>query len=249
MNRNKNLRAYGIKLLCFLLLFCMICVLFIFPHIQEDGEPALAQATLPVLVIDAGHGGIDGGASSDSGVLEKDINLEISKKLCRLAESIGIRCVMTRCEDEMLTLPNDSRSKKLADLKRRVQIAEECGDCVFVSIHQNKFPQKSCSGLTVYYSKNDAFSQTLAQSIQKYVKQRLQPDNNRPIKQADSAIYVLDNISSPAVLIECGFLSNDEECRLLCTDIYQKKLVCAVFGAIFNSLQDNANTNENKNDI
>lgn len=179
--------------------------------------------SLPTVVIDPGHGGMDGGAVSDSGILEKDINLQISQRIAAIYKTMGVSCVLTRNEDIMLN-GDETKHKKLHDLKARVSIARNAENCIFLSIHQNKFPQKQYKGLQVYYSRHDPRSQIIAEKIQSAVRNELQTDNVRQVKQATSAIYVLDNLQCPAVLVECGFLSNDEETFHLISDEYQKSL-------------------------
>lgn len=190
--------------------------------IQE--EPAVQGK---VIVIDAGHGGMDGGTSSSEGVLEKDLNLDISKALSSLLKLCGYDTVLTRDGDYMLT-GNSSAKKKMQDLRGRLDIAQSYEDCILVSIHMNYFPQESCRGLQIYYSPNRTESKDIAERVMTDVRQYLQPDNERQTKSADSSIFLLKRIQRPAILIECGFLSNYEEASLLNTDGYRDKL-CAVF--------------------
>lgn len=185
-----------------------------------------------VFVIDAGHGGGDGGASSDGGILEKNINLQISLRMSAVLKTLGIPHVLTRSEDVMLDCEPSTAGRKMRDLKGRIQTAQKYPNCTFVSIHQNKFPQKKYSGLQVYYSKNHPSSSVVANSIQSAVRLYLQSDNTRQTKQATSAIYVLDRLQCPAVLVECGFLSNDNEARLLVSEEYQKKLSAVLCAAL-----------------
>ncbi len=186
-----------------------------------------------VIVIDAGHGGMDGGTSSSDGVLEKELNLDIAKTLSSLLELCGYDTVLTRDGDYMLT-GDASTKKKMQDLRGRLDIAQSYEDSVFVSIHMNSFPQQSCRGLQIYYSPNNIESKGLAEHLMTDVRQYLQPDNERQIKSADSSIFLLKRIQSPAILIECGFLSNNEEASLLNTEEYRDKL-CAVFCASLSS--------------
>lgn len=186
-----------------------------------------AHCALPTVVVDAGHGGADGGAVSSSGILEKDINLQIALRISAIYKTLGIPCVLTRDEDVMLNGDN-TENKKLYDLRARVNVANNTKNCIFLSIHQNKFPQAQYKGLQVYYSKNNDASQSIAQNIQSGVQKYVQPDNNRQTKKATSSIYVLDNLHCPAVLVECGFLSNEEEASLLVSGEYQKKLSAVI---------------------
>ncbi len=185
----------------------------------------------PTIIIDAGHGGIDGGTSGKNGITEKEINLSISKTLASLFRAAGYRVIETRTEDILLS-GNAQTHKKQADLDARLSVANVNPDAVFISIHQNAFPLPSCRGTQVWYSPNDPFSMELASAVQASVKEILQPQNNRKIKVATSSIYLLRNMKNPSILIECGFLSSDEECLLLSTEDYQKRLSLVIYHAI-----------------
>ncbi len=190
-----------------------------------------------LVVIDAGHGGIDGGCVGIDGTLEKNLNLAVAEKICEMLLARGIRCVMTRCDDELLydmygDLEDYTGQKKLYDLKNRVRYASAFENALFVSIHMNTFSRPQYSGLQVWYSGNNEGSKRLADIIALTVKSSLQPENDRSVKRADSSMYVLDRITLPAVLIECGFLSNAEECEKLCDDEYQCALALTISSAI-----------------
>lgn len=228
---------FSSQFLAFAAVFAAVAVIFSSPALKMTKEEAAKIAdseavsgkSLPVIVIDAGHGGADGGAVAPDGTCEKDINLIIAKEVRALLVSLGFDCVMTREEDVMLG-DGSGGSAKMNDLKKRVA-ATDGKDCVFVSIHQNKFPQDSCSGAQVYYSKNDARSERLAQAVQECVRTYIQPLNTRRIKPAGSEIFVLDRCRVPAILIECGFLSNPAELLKLKDEEYQKKIACAIAAA------------------
>lgn len=190
------------------------------------------------VVIDAGHGGEDGGTSSASGVLEKELNLIFSKKLETLFKAAGVNTVMTRSEDKLLYDPlSDYKGrKKILDAKERIRIVNECENPIFVSIHMNAFPESRYKGLQVYYSKNDPFSEELAKSVQRDVCYLMQNDNDRKIKAARD-IFLLDRLSVPAILIECGFLSNPDEAALLANEEYQNILSFIIFYSILSKIQ------------
>ncbi len=205
-----------------------------------------AISPLPTIVIDAGHGGEDGGASLYGGAPEKDLNLIIAFNLRDMLEAIGFNVVMTRTEDILLY---DSSSdyhghKKSMDLANRLKIARETENAILVSIHMNAFPEKKYSGLQVYYSKNDQRSQKLAKLIQDINKSAVSPLNERKIKQAGSNIYLLDRFEEPAVLIECGFLSNDIEREMLNTPEYRQKLATVFLSAIMKFTSENENNSK-----
>ena len=189
-------------------------------------KTAAANTVLPTIVLDAGHGGEDGGAVSQSGILEKELNLAIAVRLQSLLTANGFRVVMTRTEDEMLydkTADYQGRKKSL-DLAARRKIAEQTPNCVFVSIHMNSYPDARYDGLQVWYSPNHPSSKEIANTIQKTAKELLQPQNDRDTKAATSAIYLLHNLQIPAVLVECGFLSNPAEAERLNSPEYQEQL-------------------------
>ena len=191
------------------------------------------------VIIDAGHGGEDGGASSASGLIEKHLNLEISCLIRDMLEKAGVKVVMTRTDDRLLYDRNvdfEGRKKKL-DLAARLEVAKTYEESIFISIHMNSFSDKRYSGLQVWYSQNCPESMVLAQKIQSGVRAELQPNNKRTIKAADSKIFLLDNAISPAVLVECGFLSNPEEARLLGNDTYKNELARAIYEAIMEFLK------------
>jgi N-acetylmuramoyl-L-alanine amidase len=149
----------------------------------------------------------------------------------------GTPAKMTRETDTLLydyydDLDNYTGQKKVYDLKNRLKIAEGEPNSVYVGIHMNKFSQSKYKGTQIYYSQNNDGGRLLASNLDKNIKDYLQPNNNRAIKKADSSIYILKNISSPAILIECGFLSNEEELSLLKTEKYRAELSLVIFKSI-----------------
>lgn len=183
------------------------------------------------VIIDPGHGGADGGAVGSSGTLEKDLNLKTGLLLAQELADRGVNVVMTRSEDIMLD-DGISSSAKTSDLSARLKIVQSYEDAIFISVHMNKFPDSSVKGFTVYYSSNNIESETLASAIRKSVTEKVQPDNKRPMKAAGNNIYLLSRLTVPAVLLECGFISNPEEEALLSQDDYRDKLVSAVADAV-----------------
>lgn len=202
----------------------------ILPPKKLDKPSQSTSNSLPTVILDAGHGGEDGGAIGTNGSYEKDLNLSIAKLIDEMLRASGIETVMTRTEDVLLYDKNSDYHghKKVQDLANRKKIAEEYENALFISIHMNSFPQSQYSGLQVYYSLNDPRSLALAQGIQETTKSVLMPSNQRKIKPSNGNLYLLDHIESPAVLIECGFLSNPEECLRLSDESYQKQLSLAI---------------------
>ena len=224
------------------LILFFICIASHFEKSFSDSKSADAFSpdSVPTIVIDAGHGGEDGGTSS-GGVVEKDLNLSISRDLADMLRAAGYEVLLTRNEDRLLYDPQSDYvgRKKQLDLAERVRIGESVENCIFISIHMNAFPDPKYRGLQVYFSANDESSKALAQSIQSSVCQHLQTDNKRTIKKATSRIFILNQIKKPAVLVECAFLSNPEECALIATPEYRKKLTFCIFSGICEFISEN----------
>lgn len=179
------------------------------------------------VILDAGHGGEDGGAVAN-GVTEKDINLSISNKLAEVLRLNGFRVILTRNTDKMINTEGDTlRARKLSDMKNRLNLFNSSEKNVVISIHQNKFPVEKYQGAQVFYSINNPNSRKLALSLRENIRTLIQPYNEREIKPAGREIYLLDNAETPAVIIECGFLSNPKEAEKLSNSDYQDKLVFA----------------------
>ena len=194
------------------------------------------------VVIDAGHGGVDGGATSCTGKLESAYNLEISLVLRDLFHLLGLRTRMIRTTDtSVYTSGNTIASQKMSDLKERVRIVNEWERTVLISIHQNNFSDSRYSGAQVFYAGTRG-SRELAQSLQAFFVSELNPGSNRKCKQAEG-IYLMEHISCPGVLVECGFLSNPEEEAKLSDPEYQRKLCCVIAASVCGFLESTyANT-------
>lgn len=182
-----------------------------------------------VIILDAGHGGEDSGAIGVNGVLEKDLNLVITNLIAEDLRNQGYTVILTREEDKMLYREEENIKgmRKLSDLKNRVKMIEKYPGATLVSIHMNAFGASKYSGLQVYYKDKGDTSEGLAASIQSKVKELVQPDNDRKIKSGNN-IYILENSPIISVLIECGFLTNSEECQKLSEKEYQKQLSFAI---------------------
>lgn len=190
---------------------------------------SLSQLNKPTIILDPGHGGEDGGAVADSGVLEKDINLAISNKLRTFFQINGFDVEMTRDDDTALYDNVRSNTKKRSDLENRVKMFNSSANNIVISIHQNKFTQSQYSGAQVFNSANNDLSADLAEDIRYSINSLLQKDNNRQCKQAGSEIFILHNTTVPAVMVECGFLSNIQETSKLQDDKYQSELAYSIF--------------------
>ncbi len=207
----------------------LLCGIFNYFNTNSSNQTI---GTFPrTVIIDAGHGGEDGGASSADGTKEKDLNLSVALNLGKLLESDGYSVIYTRFDDSMLYTTSEG-SKKMQDLKNRLNIARENEEAIFISIHMNKFSQEKYSGLQVFYSTNNKISEELAKIIQRNTHKFQQTENNREIKSAGSNIYLLHNINNPAVLVECGFLSNQEECKRLKDETYRKEIALVIYSSV-----------------
>ncbi len=195
----------------------------------------------PTVIIDAGHGGEDGGAVGIDGTNEKELNLKVALMLEEMLRSYGVKTRLTRDSDTMLYDKNGNYEghKKAQDMAARLAISEEYENAIFISIHMNTFTQEKYSGLQVYYSENSSKSAELAELIQSNVINKLQPNNSRKIKPSSSGIYLLEKITHPAILIECGFISNSEECALLNSEEYRQKLCTVIYYSILEYLDNN----------
>ena len=177
-------------------------------------------------VIDAGHGGIDGGATSCTGVLESAINLEIALRLDDLMHFLGYETLMIRKTDTSVHTSGGSIAQiKISDLKERARIVNETEGAILVSIHQNTFPESRYSGAQVFYANADSAS--LASNLQNSFVNTLNPGSRRKSKPA-SGVYLMEKIQAPGILVECGFLSNPQEEAKLRSPEYQKNIACVI---------------------
>lgn len=178
-------------------------------------------------IIDAGHGGVDGGATSCTGKLESSFNLEIALRLNDLMKFLGYDTKMIRTTDvSVYTKGETIAQKKVSDLKERVRICNETDGAVLLSIHQNTFSDSKYSGAQVFYASAEG-SELLAKSAQTAFVETVNPGSNRQAKRADG-VYLMEHIECPGILIECGFLSNHEEESKLRSEAYQKQLCCVI---------------------
>lgn len=211
----------------------------------RQGRDVSAFVTPPVtVVVDAGHGGEDGGATSGTGVWESQINLDIALRLDDFLKLCGIPTVMVRQSD--LSIYDSGASsiseKKISDLRNRVKLVNQTEGAVLLSIHQNHFSDGRYAGAQVFYSPTEG-SKTLAEGIQRVLIDAVDPSNHRQAKPADT-VYLMNHIQSPGVLIECGFLSNEAEEKRLQDTGYQKKLTLAIVCALTDWLEEEAETSE-----
>ena len=224
-----KIKKFIFPCVCFALLSAFVVLMISAALNIKVSVSSESVKTMPTIVIDAGHGGEDGGAVSDSGVLEKDINLSIANDTSALFYMLGFDVTQTRITDIALDNGEDTiRKRKVSDMKKRLEIFNSSEENTVISIHQNKFSESKYHGTQIFYSPNNPKSKQLADSIKYSVKGLLQPDNERECKKADSGIYLLKNTNNPAVIVECGFISNGEECKNLLDSQYQKQMAYSI---------------------
>ncbi|HCB65432.1 MAG TPA: hypothetical protein DEP43_05650 [Ruminococcaceae bacterium] len=219
---------------------CFVSLTGIFFRIQQT-TPTLAEYSAePVVIIDAGHGGMDGGAIGIDGQIEKEINLSIALKLDTMLQAYGFQTILTRNSDVSIHSADAKtvRQQKTSDLKNRLKLLEDTESGILISIHQNQYSKSSAHGTQVFYGRNCAQSKELAEMLQKTITGYLQPDNTREIKQATKDIYILYQATKPAVMVECGFLSNREEAARLTDEEYQDQIAFSICMALMNCLAD-----------
>ena len=192
-------------------------------------KEVVASASTPSLVIDAGHGGIDGGATAISGAKESDINLAIALRLQKMAEFYGSETVMTRTDDNGALDYSAGAYSEHQELVRRVEIANAAANGVLISIHQNFYPTAQPKGAQVLYAANDS-SRILGSITQSNLISFLDPENRRVASPANN-IYVTSNAKCPTILVECGFMSNFAELEKLLTSGYQTSLAAVLMAS------------------
>ena len=238
----KNLRVLGVIIFLIVSTICLGAMAFLlgtFYLPKINTVPAVNYSPkYTTVIIDAGHGGEDGGASSMAGLIEKDVNLDIAKKLANMLRASGVNVVLTREDDKLLYDRNvdfHGRKKKL-DMAARLNIMQKQEDAIFISIHMNSYTSPQYSGLQVWYSQNHADSEVWAGIIQSKNKDLLQPENDRKTKGATSAIFLLNEAPCPAVLVECGFLSNQTEAAKFEDEEHRQRVALLLCSSILDFL-------------
>lgn len=218
---------------------------FLFEKYETNQNVAAAVSTEnPTVVIDPGHGGEDGGAVSCNGSKESDLNLQISLRIDDLFHFLGVQTVMTRREDVSIydADANTVSDKKVSDLKNRASIVNSTTNAVLLSIHQNMFSEGKYSGAQVFYAPTEN-SEKLAELLQTSLRDHVDSANHREAKKSD-AVWLMEHIHCTGVLVECGFLSNEEEAQRLKTPEYQKMISCVIVSQITQYLPEERSNNE-----
>lgn len=220
----------------------IVCSVF-FTSLLKQYSSFLPASSVPVsnhvIILDAGHGNPDGGAvSNDGNTIESDLNLDIVLKLQNLLESSNCTVILTRSDENGIYETNTStiREKKISDMKNRVSIANNSNAELFISIHMNKLEQTQYSGWQTFYKNDDLISKKIAQNIQSSLNHFLKRENKREVKSI-SDIYLTKHVKIPLVLVECGFLSNSEETKLLQTESYQNELAWSIYIGLMDYLK------------
>ena len=232
----------NIKRLIFIELSLIFSILF--ASLYAENNTILTTST-PVtghsIVLDAGHGLPDGGAENNTGLTEEKINLDIVLKLQKLLEASNCTIILTRSDENGIysTDAKTLREKKVSDLKNRVNIANNLEADIFVSIHLNKIAQSKYFGWQTFYKKNSEEGKNLSLSIQENLNSSIQIENKRQ-PQTISGKYIIDNVKIPTVIVECGFLSNPTEAKLLEQDSYQEKIAWGIYTGIMDFFSINS---------
>lgn len=213
----------------------LICICMVIGFVR-DGVLRISASNdgRQIIIIDAGHGGFDGGAVAVDGTVEKDINLNIALRLGEMLKFEGYNVVMTRTEDTGTEDNSDDKIavRKKSDLDNRLALMKTYDDAIFVSIHLNKFTSSSARGAQVFYTPNFDEARLLGESIQSSLINLMQPENERVAKQGTSSTYIIKKATVPTVIVECGFLSNSSELKLLKDNDYQSQIAFAISAGI-----------------
>ena len=223
------------NLICVILSCILILYSLAFCKIQHSSSNNIYENKFPLIIIDAGHGGEDGGAVASDGTFEKDLNLHISLKLNDVMSVLGYKTVLIRKMDtDLHTSGNSIRERKVSDIRNRFDIMKKSGNSLYISIHQNKFSDSSVNGAQTFYSPNNDESKILAGFIQESVASQLQQGNDRVIKKSGTDIFLLYNATKPAVMVECGFISNASDLNNLKNANYQNEMALSIAMGILN---------------
>lgn len=214
------------------MLLCLVLLSGLFVTGEKSANVSAKATQRYTVIIDAGHGGFDGGAVAFDGTLEKDLNLSVALKLDSVLKIMGYDTVLVRDTDVSTADDKDTeRSQKVSDIKARLRLTEKYKDALFVSIHMNKYTSPQPHGAQVFYSQVDG-SKELAECIQRSITAGVQTDNKRVVKKTTKDIYLLYHAVIPSVIAECGFISNPDDLLKLKSDEYQLKIAAAIAAGI-----------------
>lgn len=214
-----------------------ICVLFALTATQiQYFSNERVSANNVSFIIDPGHGIPDGGAVGTDGTAEQELNLAISLKLSEKLKNLGFPNILTRTDENSIYAEGETiHEKKVSDINQRIKIANDYKGIPLISIHMNTFPNQSVKGIQVFYSSKNEQSMNLAKKIQAALNENFQSEKPRVIKPIPKNIYLFSHIDNPAIIIECGFISNNDELKLLKGNEYQENLADTIAIALSNS--------------
>lgn len=220
----------------FIFLLCIPFVTAVLIAVTHRAIPSFSGNRPYTVVLDAGHGSPDGGAVGVSGTEEKDINLSIVLKTREILENRGIRVILTREDDNGIydDTATTIHEMKVSDMHNRLKIINNSNADLFISVHMNSFSSEKSQGLHIFYSRNHPEVQPVAELIQTNIAEITGADTHA-VKTASETLFLMKNPTPPAILAECGFISNPREERLLCDDTYQSKIAFAVANAVISS--------------
>lgn len=228
----KSLRLTAAMIGCFALL--AVCA-----RVTERALPTSSPAAdKPIIVLDAGHGGLDSGAVGKSGLLEKDVNLSIVLKLRDMFELSGFEVVLTRDKDISIydAGVEGIRNQKLSDMDNRLEIIQSYPESIFLCIHQNNYTDPQYFGAQMFYNDNNPDNRTLAQIMQNRFAE-LQAGNDREIKLSGDELFLLKSNTNPSLMIECGFLSNPDEEQKLASDEYRQQVAFTIWSGVLEFIE------------
>lgn len=221
-----------------LIVTCVFVSIFTY-LLGTNNNKTIQTVSLPVtgkvVILDAGHGGEDQGAQSQNGTTEANTNLQIALKVQQLLEQAGCTVILTRSDENAIydESAKTLKEKKVSDIKNRVKIGNESSADIFVSIHLNKIPQKQYYGWQTFYKDGNEQGKKLATCIQNNLNESIQKENHRVPLKIDN-VYIIKNVEIPTAIVECGFLSNEQEEKELLTDEYQTRLAWGIYTGITN---------------
>jgi N-acetylmuramoyl-L-alanine amidase len=232
-------------------LFCCVTVAALAASVRAAESPKASETAADasekrVIVLDAGHGGLDSGCVGINGTYEKDVNLDIVKDLGAMLSLAGYEVVYTRTDD--ISIHDDGvegvRNQKISDMENRLGIVQKYPDCVFISVHQNRFTDPAYFGGQMFYTTNNPANFRLARIMQGLFSE-LQPGNDREVKLIDNGLYLFKNTAQPALLIECGFLSNPDDAANLSSAEYRKKVAFTIYTGLARFFGEEVQNKEN----
>lgn len=239
------MKRFGIKIrvasLALVLVFSYLMVYYTLENVDVYIPTSAAVQDEFIIILDAGHGGMDGGCSSPDGILEKDVNLSILLSVRDLCKVLGYNVEATRetdisIHDKGIEGPGP---QKRSDMENRLALFNKYSNALCISIHQNKFTQPSAWGAQMFYSDTNPANEGIARIMQSKFVEYLQPDNTREIKLSSKELYLCYFCDNPTVMVECGFLSNPEESAKLRTADYQKQVAFTIFSGINEYVKQN----------